>query len=123
METTDQDRKDAAFLTEGALKLIGQILVKHQAAVLSEFRVLHADLQSRDATIERLRAELAEAKELHIMQMAGISTAALMNTREAAKERIGKDNPYWTQAYQDVCDAVDREMTHREAALAARQGG
>lgn len=69
-----------------------------------------------------LRAELAEAKELHVMQMAAVCTAAMMNTRESAKERIGKDNPYWTQAYQDVCDAVDREMTHREAALAKRDG-
>ena len=52
-------------------------------------------------------------EELRIMQLAAISTVLLQNTIESAKERIIKGNPYWTVAYQDACDAVDREIKLR----------
>ena len=48
------------------------------------------------------------------MLLAAISTASGQNTRESAKDRIGRDSPYWTQAYGDVCAAIDRELALRE---------
>lgn len=56
------------------------------------------------------------------MLLAAISTASGQNTRESAKERIGRDSPYWTQAYGDVCVAIDREMALRERGEATRDG-
>ena len=41
---------------------------------------------------EKLRSEL----EIEIMRLAGCGVAALMNTKEGIKDRIGKDNPYWS---------------------------
>jgi hypothetical protein len=53
--------------------------------------------------------------ELTAIRLGAISTASIMNTRESAKEhRIGRDNPYWTVAYEDVITAVEREMDLRE---------
>jgi hypothetical protein len=61
----------------------------------------------------RLEAEIKELKELHTMQLAAVMTASIQNTESTVKYRIGRDSPYWTQAYADVCVAIDREMTHR----------
>lgn len=52
-------------------------------------------------------------EELHIMQLAAISTASIQNTETTVKDRIDKDSPYCTTAYLDVCRAVDREMKQR----------
>lgn len=48
------------------------------------------------------------------MQLAACDVAALQNTRESLETRIPKDNPYYSAAYRSVCDAVDREIAHRE---------
>ena len=64
---------------------------------------LTRQLSQRDAAI-------AELTELNNMQLAGIMTATVQNTPTSIKDRIGRDNPYWTVAYGDVCVAVDREM-------------
>jgi hypothetical protein len=74
------------------------------------------ELLEAAALLRSLAAPPQQPDELHVMQMAAISTASIQNTRESAKERIGRDNPYWTQAYDDVCRAVDREMDARERA-------
>ena len=71
--------------------------------------------------IDKLKLENAELKELRIMNLAGISTASFQNTRESTKERITKDNPYWTAAYDDVCRTVDREINLRESLDVARE--
>lgn len=68
--------------------------------------------------VEALRA-YAPPDEKTAQLLAAISVASIQNTRESAKDRIGKDNPYWTDAYGDVCIAVDREMAQRERAEAA----
>jgi len=57
--------------------------------------------------------------ELHIMQLAAVSTASAQNTHTSVKDRIDKNNPYWTQAYGDVCVAIDREIAWRERAECA----
>ena len=53
---------------------------------------------------------LKEAEEQHVLQLAAIMTASIQNTDISIKDRITKDNPYWTVAYSDVCHAIDREM-------------
>ena len=61
----------------------------------------------------QLETELNEARESEIMKLAAISTASLQNSEKTVKDRISADNPYYSTAYQDVCDAVDREITLR----------
>lgn len=63
--------------------------------------------------IVRLLSIIGERDELRIMQLAAISTVSMQNTEKTKKERIERANLYWTTAYQDTCDAVDREMAHR----------
>ena len=58
--------------------------------------------------------KLEEELEVERMRVVACSSAAHANTEESAKERIGKDNPYWTASYRDVCDAVDREIALRK---------
>ena len=73
-------------------------------------------LKVKNSEIDALRAGREAESELHGLQMAAISAAALGNTLTTATDRIRRDHPYWTPAYQDVCDAVDREMAHRARA-------
>lgn len=63
---------------------------------------------------------LDDESELHIMRLAAISTATFANTPETHAQSVGRDNPYWTQAYQDVVDLVSREIDLR-AQLAAEK--
>lgn len=72
-------------------------------------------------TTEEQRAAFRDLNDRHIMQLAGISTAAVQNTRETTKDRITRENPYWTQSYEDVCVAVDREIAQRERAEKAEK--
>lgn len=70
-----------------------------------------------------IAAELRKAgEELETLQMqlAGCGVAAMCNTEKSiAEQRIGKDNPYWSASYGDVCRAVDREIELRAARAAA----
>lgn len=67
---------------------------------------------SKDAEIERLR-----------IQLAACGVAAMQNTEESKKQRIGRDNPYWSASYGDVCDTVDREMSLREEVKESKSAG
>jgi hypothetical protein len=69
----------------------------------SETAIEHSRLVKAETDIETLR-----------MQLAGCGVAALMNTRESAKNRIDRANPYWSASYEGVCRAVDREIDLRE---------
>lgn len=60
-----------------------------------------------------LLARIEDTQEMHTMQLAAISTASIQNTEASKAERIGRDNPYWTVAYGDVCTAIDREIRER----------
>jgi len=64
---------------------------------------------------------LDELKELHNMQLVAVMTATLQNTETSIKDRLDKNNIYWTTAYQDVCNSVDREMRERERAEKAER--
>jgi hypothetical protein len=74
------------------------------------------DLIAAEGELEAVRAELEQANELHNMQLAGVMTASMQNTESTIKDRIDRTNPYWTQAYADVCTTVDREMRERARA-------
>lgn len=52
--------------------------------------------------------------ETERMRLAGCGVAALMNTPDSIKDRIGRDSPYWSASYGDVCSMVDREIALRE---------
>lgn len=81
-----------------------------QKARADTLEYLNATMHER---ISGLVAEIAQARELHEMQMAACMTATLQNTEKTIKDRIGRDNPYWTQCYEDVCRSVDREIALR----------
>ena len=61
------------------------------------------------------RDDAVESLETTRMQLAACGVAALANTNDTVKQRIGKDNEYWTASYGDVCRAVDMEIRYREA--------
>jgi hypothetical protein len=64
---------------------------------------------------ELLESQLQEQRETHALQLAAISTASLCNTRESHEaSRIGNDHPFWTCAYGDVFQTVEREICFRE---------
>lgn len=67
------------------------------------------------------KAQLAEALESERLKLAACGVAALQNTPESAKERLTRDNPYWTASYGDVCHAVDQQMELRAQLSTARQ--
>lgn len=113
-------------------KRIGtNLLTADEARAMLE-HVLNAPLPESEATSAELRRTLTGDSRFNdapvsaipptqpdhdtAMLLAAISTASIQNTPESAKQRIGRDSPYWTQAYADVCVAVDREM----ALLASR---
>lgn len=59
---------------------------------------------------KKLRAE----NETLTMQLVACGVAAMCNTEESmAKQQIGKENPYWSASYGDVCSAIDREIKLR----------
>lgn len=83
-----------------------------------------------DTTLAQAVAdEVHRTVDEHVaMLLAAISTASIQNTPASAKERIHRDSPYWTQAYGDVCTAIDREMALRDTrpeggAILATQDG
>jgi regulator of replication initiation timing len=89
---------------------------KNYAEALGECR---SDLERRTKERDQLKAENEKLR----MQLAGCGVAAMCNTKESAnKQRIGKENPYYSASYQDVCDAVDREMKLRERIANLREG-
>lgn len=90
-----------------------RIVGLHQPQLCDEIRL------ERD----KLLAEVERLRELHTMQLAGIMTASMQNTDSTVKDRIDRSNPYWTQAYEDVCAAVDREMKLRAEVERLREAG
>ena len=48
------------------------------------------------------------------VQLSGCSAAALQNSEESKTNRAKQGNYGWSVAYQDVCDAVDREIELRK---------
>tara|TARA_R110000782_G_scaffold267520_1_gene362998 strand:- start:58 stop:261 length:204 start_codon:yes stop_codon:yes gene_type:complete len=52
-----------------------------------------------------------KSEELIRLQMAAISVISLCNTKNSLeKQRLNKNNAYWTPAYEDVVTGVLREI-------------
>lgn len=73
---------------------------------------LEADLAAARARV----AELETRNEQLQVQLAGCGVAALQNTRTSIAERVGNGVYGYSASYQDVCNAVDREIEWRERA-------
>lgn len=62
-----------------------------------------------------MKTETSEEVEILRMQLAACGVAAMSNTKESIeKQGIASDSPYYSASYQDVCNAVGREMKLRE---------
>lgn len=76
-----------------------------------------ATFAAQEAQRANERAEgLAVKLETERMRLAGCGVAAMGNSPSTVARRIGRDNPYYSASYGDVCAAVDREIAHRERA-------
>lgn len=62
----------------------------------------------------QLERELNEAKELHIMQLAAISTQAVSNTDASVDEPLKCHSDFKTTALMDVNKAIHREIALRK---------
>lgn len=82
--------------------------VAHPAAIA--YFSLCRELERETNELKRLREE----NEVLNMQLAAVMTASVQNTETSIKDRIDRPHLCWSQAYADVCTAVDREMRLRE---------
>lgn len=72
---------------------------------------LKRTILDKNAEILRLKGELEQTR----VQLAGCGVAALCNTRESmVKQIVGHDAYGYSASYQDVLDAVGREIKLRE---------
>lgn len=68
-----------------------------------------------DVAEKRGEKKCAEELEKLRMQLAACGVAALQNTEATLLDRLPKENPYWSDSYQNVCNAVDTQMLLRKA--------
>ena len=59
---------------------------------------------------KKITNRIEKGRELHLLQLAAISTASIQNTEKTIKNRIPANHCYSTATYRDVCRAIDREM-------------
>lgn len=69
--------------------------------------------KENDKLILRIAELEAEVEQMRV-QLAGVSVATLQNTENSKKDRAVKGQYGWSPAYQDVCNAIDREIELRE---------
>ncbi len=65
--------------------------------------------------IEGFVKEFNDELETERMRLTACGVAAMRNIDEGVVDRVGKDHPYYSASYGDVCRAVDREMRYRTA--------
>ena len=67
-----------------------------------------------EVELDKTIADLNKQIEVLRMQLAGCGAVAMSNTKESAeRNRISKDNPYYSASMSDVEKAVDREIKYR----------
>ncbi|MCY2967033.1 MAG: hypothetical protein NT069_25925 [Planctomycetota bacterium] len=134
---TNERIEEIADGESGQQSIIGDNVIRDfPNEVKSDYQILWSErralaLKVQDQTsvrktqrnrLKKLDAETRELKrqiEVLNMQLAACSTASKQNTRDSVSKRLAKHSPYWSVAYSDVCEAVDREMMNRERAQSA----
>jgi hypothetical protein len=82
--------------------------------VVKELGDLYLALEKRCEEAERERDELRDELETMRLRLAACGVAALTNTEESRRaQMIDISNPYYSASYQDVLNAVEREMKLR----------
>lgn len=72
---------------------------------------IEKEAEEMEMKIKTLEARIKELEEKHRLQLSAIMTIAYANTEEAFNRcLIDEENPYWTVAFDDVCETVKREM-------------
>ena len=90
--------------TDGSL-LVWNLMSTNHTVIKNDYWQSHLE------EIDRLKAELEQTR----VQLAGCGVAALCNTRESmAMQIVGHDAYGYSASYQDVLDAVGREINLRE---------
>jgi len=71
--------------------------------------------ETKEEIYRRYNAFAEQQSEIEQLrtQLVGRGVAALQNTTETIKQRIRHADYGWSACYQDVCDAIDREMALR----------
>lgn len=83
---------------------------KHAADVVEALAVEKLYNKTLQFQLDKKDEEL----EIERMRLAACGVAALGNTRNCIKQRITPDSPYYSASYQDICNAVDREIALAE---------
>ena len=78
--------------------------------------------EERDPSVKSVQMAAPGKIEILRMQLVACMTAAVQNTEETRTDRIDRGNIYWSQAYEDVCRAVDREISLRQKLAAITLG-
>lgn len=68
-----------------------------------------ADLAEAIEMLRRASALL----EVERMRLAACGVAAMQNTPATIAQRVDRNSPYYSASYEDVCRAVDREISLR----------
>ena len=74
-------------------------------------KIIKRNLKRR--SIKKLNQQIRALEEKHQQQLIAISVLCTQNTQQTVLHRIKRDNPFWTMAYMDVCNTVDREIDNR----------
>lgn len=107
--------RDTCHRAEQTEKELAEAKREYQDACKLVAQMHHAAIGSIQGPIRGVVEDVADVVETHRMQIAAISTACLMNSRNS-EPPITKEHPYWSPAYEDAVQAVGREMNQRERA-------
>lgn len=101
--------------TNEELKTKVSLLEQDLDSVKREKQILTNSFLKTMNEINKLKEALEDEVETLRLKLAACGVAALCNTRESAcKQKVSKDSPYYSASYEDICDAVNREMDLRE---------
>lgn len=91
-----------------------QSLLRRYDKVKQELEVENTELKNWNTRLAGSLKEKEKELEKLRMQLASCSQAAFNNGETTLEMRLKKDSVGWSASYQDVCDAVDREIALRK---------
>ena len=90
------------------------LILESLRAALEKLRNWEDGWNITDEDVRRVQESKPPNEETMRMALVAVSVVAGANTTHTAEHtRLPKDHPYWTVAHDDVCAAVDREMSLR----------